>query len=162
MKFMIVYDSFFGNTEQIARAIGDSLGPAEEVGVFKVGNAPGGELSKLDLLVVGSPTRGFRPTPAVADFLKNLPANALQGVRAAAFDTRISPDDIKSGVLRFMVKLGGFAAKPIADGLVKKGATLLMPGEGFFVEDQQGPLKPGELERAATWAKSLIAVPDRQ
>jgi hypothetical protein len=30
-----------------------------------------------------------------------------------------------------------------------------VPGEGFFVNGKEGPLKEGELERAASWAKEL-------
>jgi len=35
------------------------------------------ELTGLELLIVGSPTRGFRPTPAIAEFLKSIPADCL-------------------------------------------------------------------------------------
>jgi len=42
----------------------------------------------------------------------------------AAFDTRISITDIKSSILGFLVKIGGYAAKPIADRLQKKGGDL--------------------------------------
>jgi hypothetical protein len=56
---------------------------------------------------------------------------------------------------RFVVKLFGYAAKPIADRLKKKGGELTIPPEGFLVKGTEGPLKEGELERAADWAKSL-------
>ena len=155
MKVMIVYDSFFGNTEQIARAIAGALGPPEEVGIFKVGELPEESLRGVELLVAGSPTRGFRPSPNMVIFLKQLQASSLQGVKAAAFDTRIAPADITSSILRLLVNVGGYAAKPIADSLVKKGAELAAPPEGFYVKGQEGPLKDGELERAAHWAKDL-------
>jgi hypothetical protein len=53
------------------------------------------------------------------------------------------------------MKMGGYAAPRIARALEKKGGNLAAPPEGFFVEDKEGPLKAGELERAAGWAKEL-------
>jgi hypothetical protein len=58
--------------------------------------------------------------------------------------------------MRFLVKTGGYAAKRIADRLKRAGGNLIAPPEGFYVEDTQGPLKAGELERAAAWARSLL------
>ena len=158
MRALVVYDSVFGNTEQIARAIGSALGSTGDVQVLRVGSVQPGQLAGLDLLVVGSPTRGFRPTPALTSWLKGIPAGSLQGVRVAAFDTRISMDDPKvPGILRFMVKLFGYAAQPIAGRLEKKGGVLAAPPEGFIVTASEGPLREGELERAAAWARQLVA-----
>jgi hypothetical protein len=39
---------------------------------------------------------------------------------------------------------------------VKKGGELVFPPEGFLVKKSEGPLKDGELERAAEWAKGLV------
>jgi flavodoxin len=153
MKAMVIYDSVFGNTEQIARAIGNALGSEEETGILRVGNVKPGQLAGLELLIVGSPTRGFQPTEAMQDFLKSVPKNSLKGVHAAAFDTRIAVDDIDSSIGRFFVKTFGYAAKPIADRLQQKGADLILPPEGFYVKGTEGPLKEGELERAADWAR---------
>jgi flavodoxin I len=49
-----------------------------------------------------------------------------------------------------------YAAGKIADSLKKKGATLMASPEGFFVKGKEGPLKEGELERAAGWAKGIL------
>ncbi len=157
MKALVVYDSVFGNTEQIAQAIGKALGPAEDVRVLRVGDAEPGQLAGLGLLIVGSPTRAFRPTPATTSFLKGIPARGLRGVRVAAFDTRIAMDDQVPGILRFMAGIFGYAAKPIADRLAKKGGELALPPEGFIVNGSEGPLKDGELERAADWASQIEA-----
>jgi hypothetical protein len=56
-----------------------------------------------------------------------------------------------------MVKLFGYAAIPIANRLRKKGGELALPPEGFIVEGTEGPLRRGELERAADWARQLVA-----
>ncbi len=150
-KVLVIYDSVFGNTEKIAQAIAAALGTQ----AMPVSQAEADQLRGLNLLVVGSPTRGFRPTEGIAKLLNGLPKNHLAGARVAAFDTRIDLETIDSKVFRFVVDKGGYAAKTIAKSLEKKGGQLAAPGEGFYVTGEQGPLKDGELERAADWAGRL-------
>jgi flavodoxin len=159
MKAMVVYDSVFGNTGQIGQAIGEALGPPEEVETRQVGDVKPEQLAGLDVLVVGSPTRKFKPTPATTSLLKGIPKNGLDGVKVAAFDTRFTESNIAEGpaILGFFVRMFGYAAKPIADRLVKKGGELVLAPEGFYVGDVEGPLLEGELERAADWAQQIVA-----
>ena len=82
--------------------------------------------------------------------------NGLSGVKVAAFDTRISITDMGPAILRFLAGLFGYAAKPIADRLKRKGGELAVPPEGFIVLGAEGPLKEGELERAADWARQVM------
>jgi flavodoxin len=158
-KALVVYDSFFGNTERIARSIGNALGRSEDVEIIRVGDVRPEQLAGLKLLIVGSPTRAFRPSPAIKKFLKSIPKNSLKGVKVAAFDTRITDEEIDSAVfiLGILVNIFGYAAKPIADRLVKKGGRLIALPEGFYVHGTEGPLKEGELERASNWAKKISA-----
>jgi flavodoxin len=159
MKTLVVYDSFFGNTEQIARSIGSALGRPEDVGILRVVDVRPEQLNGLKLLVVGSPTRAFRPSPSIKKFLKSIPKDSLKGVKVAAFDTRMTEEEIDSAVfiLRILVNIFGYAARPISDRLMKKGGQLIALPEGFFVSGIKGPLKEGELERAAHWAKQILA-----
>ena len=157
-KALVIYDSFFGNTERIARSIGDALGPPEDVGTVRVGNVRPEQLAGLKLLIVGSPTRAFSPSPAIKKFLKSIPKDGLKGVNVAAFDTRMTEEEINSAVfiLRIFVNIFGYAAKSISDRLVKKGGELIAAPEGFFVKGTEGPLQEGELERASEWAKQIL------
>jgi len=145
MKALILYDSVYGNTEKIARAIAEAITPSGEVKVLQAGEANPSELASIDLLIVGSPTHAGRPTPAIKDLLNKVPK--LQGINVAAFDTRIQAK---------LVKVFGYAAGRIAGNLKRKGGTLIASPEGFFVTGGQGPLKEGELERAAAWAKGML------
>ncbi|GAG66716.1 unnamed protein product [marine sediment metagenome] len=156
MKTLIVYDSFFGNTEKIAQAIGNSLSFKENVETLRVSEVKPEQLIGLELIIVGSPTRVFKPTKAIMNFLNKIPLSGLKGVKVAAFDTRISTANVSSRLLNILVKLFGYAAKPIAYKLEKKGGSLIIPPEGFFVKDSKGPLKDGELERAVDWAKIIM------
>ncbi len=150
---LVVFDSYFGNTAKIAEAIGEVLGDAV---VKKPAEITPVDLQACDILVVGSPTRAFRPSPAIITFLKGLDRNALNGVRAAAFDTRFPLDQTDSGFLRLMIKLFGYAAEKINKLLLKAGAELPLEIAGFAVLDTEGPLAEGELERAKTWAKEIL------
>lgn len=143
MKVLVVYDSQYGNTEKIAVAIGDAIPGAR---VLHASEADP-ELESVDLLIVGSPTHGGRPMGAVQTFLRKAPASAIEGINVAAFDTRFA-----SG----FAKIFGYAAVRIANTLKGKGGSLLVDLEGFIVEATKGPLKEGELERAAGWAGEVL------
>jgi len=155
MKALIVYDSVYGNTEKIARAITGAITPSDGVKVLRVGEANPSELESIDLLIVGSPTHGGRPTPAIKEFLNKIPANALKNVGVTSFDTRFSAKDKGVGI-RILVGVLGYAAGRIANTLKGKGGHLAAPPEGFIVEGNEGPLKQGGLERAADWAKGIL------
>lgn len=145
MKAYVVYDSVHGNTEKIAKAIGDAIDG--EVEVLHADKVDSSELKALDLLIVGGPTHAGRPTKPIPALLDKVPGDALQGISVAAFDTRLP---------KRWVKIFGFAAPKIAGKLKKKGGTLVREPEGFFVEDTEGPLMEGELERAVGWAREIV------
>ena len=154
MKALIVYDSRFGNTEKVARAIGEAITPLGEAKVVQVGDANASELSSIDFLIVGSPTHAGGATRSIKEFLRKIPANALKNVQVASFDTRFSAKDKGIGA-RIVLGIFRYAAGRIATILEYKGGYLAMEPEGFIVEESEGPLKKGELERAATWAKEM-------
>jgi len=157
MKALVVYDSIFGNTELVAQAMGRALGAPEGAEAHRVTEVKPEQLKGLELLIVGSPTRAFQPTPATKRFLGSIPARGLGGVKVAAFDTRFNVEDADSAILAFLVSLFGYAAKPIANRLTRKGGELMLAPEGFFVEGTEGPLREGELERAEEWARRIAA-----
>ncbi|HYE83897.1 MAG TPA: flavodoxin domain-containing protein [Clostridia bacterium] len=155
MKALVVYDSIFGNTEKIAGAIGEYLGSQGTTAVVRAADIKTEQLEGINLLIVGSPTRAFKPTKAIVDFLIKIPLNGLKGVYVAAFDTRIDTAEVNNKLLNGFVRIFGYAARPIADKLEKKGGRLVAQPEGFYVKDSEGPLKEGELERAVLWTETV-------
>jgi flavodoxin len=144
MHAMVVYDSMFGNTAQVARAIGAAMGEDHVVEVWsiaEVGTLPQG----LDLLVIGGPTQAHGVTPGLKAFLDGLQPNLVEGVAVAAFDTR----------LRWPALLSGSAARGIAKRLERKGGRLVSTPESFFIKGKEGPLAEGELGRADDWARRV-------
>ena len=148
MRTLIVHDSLHGNTEKIAQAIGSAL--PGEVSVRRPGEAEGmTSVGAGDLLIIGSPTHGGWFTEAIKTWLEQIPAAAVQGTHLAVFDTRTPPT--------ILSRVFGFAAPRLAKSLEKRGGTLLVPPAGFVVKGIKGPLKEGELERAASWAQEITA-----
>ncbi len=56
MRAVVVYESMFGNTHEVAERIASGLAARYEVTVLPVGEAIAQILPDIDLLVVGAPT----------------------------------------------------------------------------------------------------------
>ena len=155
MKTLVVYESAFGNTEKIAYAMGKALEKDDSTAVIRVDEVTPDDLKGMELLIVGCPTQKFQAMPASKAFIRKSPSELLKNLPVAAFDTRIALEDIHSSFLRFLVGTFGYAAKPLANRLRRKGGILITLPEGFYVQDTKGPLKEGELERAQAWAEKV-------
>ena len=143
MKALVVYDSAYGNTRSVAEAIASSLEGLQASSV-PVGDFKPGALAAGDLLVVGSPINGWRPTPKITALLSALGDGSLKGVKAAAFDTRVR------------MFLHGDAAKKITYALKAGGADIIAEPTPFYVKGGEGPLRDGEIEKAGGWARTLL------
>lgn len=151
MNTLVVYDSLYGNTEKIAKAIGSACGAK----VLHASEVKPEHLEGLDALIVGSPTQAFQSSKPMKTFLSSIPQGALKGLKVASFDTRMDVVQVNNRLLTGLAKLFGYAAKPMAAILVGKGGRKPAYVEGFIVSDKEGPLKEGELERAVQWAKQI-------
>lgn len=145
MNTVVIYDSQFGNTERIAKAMASTLRAFGSTQAVRVDASPPVEFAEVDLLLVGCPTQQFRPTPAMRAFLEQLSHATLSHLSVACFDTRV----------RLPWPLNGTAAQKMARQLRGLGIKLLVPPEGFIVKGKQGPLADGEVERATWWAARL-------
>lgn len=141
MKSLVIYDSTFGNTKEIAHAIAEGIG--DGVTIKSVSDATIADFSDIGLLVVGSPVNGFMPTEKTTALLKSLDNGSLRGIRAAAFDTRMN------------LWIHGDAARKISRQLANKGAEIIAKPNPFQVKGKTGPLAEGEIQRAKEWGASL-------
>ncbi|HEY7451794.1 MAG TPA: flavodoxin [Candidatus Limnocylindria bacterium] len=159
MNAIVVYESHWGNTEAVARAIAEGLGPGARA--LNTDEAGRSAVRGVELIVAGAPVIAFRLStewmktqiegdakaprppdvshPLLRSWLEGLPAG--QG-RSAAFETRIwwSPRG---------------AIGDIERRLKRAGYPRLAKGERFLVEGAYGPLKEGELDRARAWGAEL-------
>jgi flavodoxin len=82
MKACVLYISRTGNTKRLAEAISELL----EAPVFDIAAAPDPSVADdFDLLAIGTPVMGMRPTPEVHSFVKRLPE--CTGKKAILFCT---------------------------------------------------------------------------
>jgi len=164
-RALVVYESVFGDTEQIAMAIAEGLATRLPVDVVPARDAPPQVPSDVRLLVVGGPTHAFgMPKEAtregavqqygaeIADTRSGLhewldAAQLAPHLNAAAFDTRMDHP-------KLITKLD-HAARTEEKLLRGLGATLAAPAEHFVVVDAKGPLAQGEEDRARQWGKAL-------
>ncbi|WP_104106152.1 flavodoxin family protein [Nocardioides sp. 616] len=162
MSTLVVYESMWGNTRAIARAVARGLGP--DVPALEVGDAPPTLPAVVDLLVVGGPTHAFsmsrESTRKDAATKGAAPGQEGRGIRewleaqppsdqvaVATFDTRVAK--VRS--------LPGSAAKAAARSVKRHHLGRLIAVESFYVEDLEGPLLEHEIERAEQWGATLSA-----
>ena len=165
MTSLVVFESMYGNTRMVAEAIAEGMGGAEVVAVHAAPDCP----ADLELLVVGGPTHvhgmsttrsrqmaveaiqedgdgrlepGAAREPGLRAWIREMAPGS--GARAAAFDTRAD----KSAWLT------GAASRGIAKRLRRRGYDVI-DVQSFLVEDSEGPLTEGELDRARAWGSQL-------
>ena len=163
MKALVVYESMFGNTEQIANAVAAGLGESVDVQVAEVADAPTDPSPDVALIVAGGPTHAFSMsrentrTDAISkgahegehefglrESMAALPSG--QHIeKMATFDTKI----------KSMRHLPGSAAKSAAKAAHRHGYESLSEAESFYVDDVDGPLLDGEIDRARAWGRQL-------
>ena len=170
MHALVVYESMYGNTREVARAIAEGLREHMDVGVRAVHTVSADTMREMDLVVVGGPTpmhgmassmsrkaaiqaaeedgveldESAREEPGLRKWLTGQEGDRTS---AAAFDTRIEK----------AATLTGAASRGIAKRLRRRGFELIAEPESFFVEDSEGPLAEGEVERARDWGRELAA-----
>ena len=163
MNALVVYESMFGNTEQIARAIADGLSESVEVHVAEVADAPIEPDPDTALIVAGGPTHAFSMsrTRTRTDAINQ---GAREGEREfglrewmAALPSghhteKIATFDTKIGSMRH---LPGSAAKGAAKEAGRHGYESAARAESFYVRDVDGPLLDGEVDRARAWGTQL-------
>lgn len=166
MRALVVYESLWGNTENVARAIAGALA---ERGAVDIRDSDSGQRTTegYELLVVGAPTHAFsmsRPsTRAEAVKSHSAPHRPVQGIRewlgglqrpssntpALVFDTRVDKP-----------RLPGSAAKAARHELHTLGFDTTAMAHTCRVHGYEGPLLDGEMERALAWVSESLAALD--
>ena len=164
MRALVAYESMFGNTERVARAVAAGLRlEGVDTTVVNVCDGHAADLAGVDLLVVGAPTHGFslsRPATrhdavrqggradaesvGMREWLKAL-GDTDRPLLVATFDTRATK-------VRY---LPASASRRSAHALAEHGHRMLAAPMGFLVHDVSGPLESREIDRAIAWARSV-------
>jgi Flavodoxin domain len=170
MRALVVYESMFGSTREIAERIADGLrNEFDQVDVLRVADADVVRVMDADLLVVGGPTHAHglsraqtrhaavtEPEKYRDDAVAVEPGADGIGLRewfdglprmsgaAASFDTRADVPAV----------LSGRAGKSIAQRLRGHGYVLVDRPRSFLVTKEAG-LEPGQADRAQEWGRAL-------
>ncbi|MEQ6900519.1 flavodoxin domain-containing protein [Nocardioides sp. YIM 152588] len=166
MHAVVVYESMFGNTEQIASGIAAGLEAAgATTATVDVGRLEPDDLAGCGLLVVGAPTHAFSLSRASTreDAVRQGadPARAVTGVREwlttvdAAFPRledrpRVAVFDTRAQKVRRLPGSAGRAAR-----VLRACGFTVVDRATFLVLDVKGPLAAGELDRAREWGAAL-------
>ncbi len=160
MKALVVYESLWGNTAAIGRAIADGLGP--EARALSTGEASADAVAAADLIVAGAPVIGFQlPTDDMRKNIAASPGKAPTPPNLSNPSMRQWLESLPKGDALFATfetrlwwSLGG-ATKAIERGLASRGYRKAAKRERFIVKGAYGPLKEGEIERARAWGAEL-------
>lgn len=176
----VVYESMYGNTKTIAEAIAEGVRDADpnaKVAVMAAADASTESPQDTHLLVVGSPTHMLRwpsgrsrqiTQTAVDKATKDgkpqatLEPGATTGPGVREWLQRLPSASERSPAAVFSTCLGspwsGSATRVIGRTLRRRGYVVIAE-ERFVVTGGQGPLRPGERERARAWGAGLVRQP---
>lgn len=156
MKVLVVYDSIFGNTEMVAGNIKTAFEKnGDDVLISQVKGAHKHILQDIDLIVIGSPTRAFKPTKDIVNFIKSLDKDISGKTKFAVFDTRMDVKNIDNKLLTVMVNGFGYANDTMIKLIKKQGGQLIGESRGFIVEESEGPLRESEYMNTKTYVAGI-------
>ena len=170
MRAVVVYESMYGNTHQVAEAIGAGLRSSFEVSVIPVSEAGPAVLTGADLVVVGGPTHVHGMSRA------STRKAAVQAADKPVGGLKVEPDALGPGLREWFGSLGDYPVKAAAfdtrmhgpavfTGRAATGVARLLREHGFhvvaepesFLVTKQDRLEPHEQDRARDWAAKLAA-----
>lgn len=128
----VIFDSEYGNTEKVARALAKGL--HEEgltVDCLNIRDVAPPILNDYDLLAFGAPTQALTVSKRMKDFLTRLAGMDFQHKYGFAFDTKLKSMFAGSG--------GGFVEKKMRS----LGFEIIEPHFSAIVKGKAGPLEEG-------------------
>ncbi len=138
-KAIVIYDSKFGNTEKIARALAEGLKEkGAKVDSIEVGKVDVDKLVEYDFIAIGGPTHIAGMSESIKEFLEKLKTVDLSGKKGFSFDTRI-----QSRFNRFDLNS---AAKRIERKMKKMKIKIVKSRKSAIVDGREGPLEEGAEE----------------
>ncbi len=157
MNILIIYDSYFGNTKQVALDYQAELEKEFFVTVTKVTELVKANISQFDILIFGAPTRAFNISKQMRKVLMNKTFNFADKA-VFVFDTRTDEGQMKKKFLKGLMNRFGYAAEKMEKILKKQNANIIMPYKYYFVEDVEGPLEAKLIEKVKADTKKLTEI----
>lgn len=163
MNALVVYESLWGSTAAVAKAIAEGLGNGTRA--LSTADATPADVAAVDLVVVGCPILGFNlPNDQMLEAVRTNPGTSKRpDVSQPSMDAWLS--ELPRGTARFTTfdtRVGGFihgsAFPKVAARLSELGYRQVHDGAYFQVKGKFGPLREGETDRARSWGASLAGL----
>ena len=152
MKSVIVYDSYFGNTELVAKTIQEIFQQSHDSTLMHISEAYDLDIEAYDLIVIGSPTRYYKPTEPIIELVREVKPYP---VKVAFFDTRMDAEG--HWLLGPIENLLGFAADTMVSVIDSGEASMDIEPLGVYVKTTKGPVGKRSLKEIQAWANLLLA-----
>lgn len=142
---LVVYDTTFGNTKQLAEVIAAGIESAGDITctVKHYKKLNGCDISSFDAFLFGGPIHATRATRGIKGAIKKAAKKGLDGKLVSTFDTHMG--QVGGGVRNMESLLTKVAP----------GAHLITPGFSCRVEGFRGPLSEVELPQAREFGKAF-------
>lgn len=176
-RALVVFESMYGDTRQVAEAVAKGLRTMVEADVVGTADATPERVAQASVVVVGGPTHvhgmvSARSQKMTVDSEHDKAAAHDPANPAHELDETATGETVRHWLEQLArtsdglaaafdtradraALLTGSAARGIAKRLRHHGYELIADPTSFFVETSTGPLAPGELERAEAWGGEL-------
>ena len=159
MKAIVVYESLWGNTAAIARAIAEGIGP--EARALSTAEATEAEIAGADLIVAGAPVHAFslpseQSRKNAGGGNGKTPAPDLSHPAMRSWLAGLAPGKGLSAAFETAFKWSpSGATSRIGQALQRAGYRPVSKAHRFLIAGGSGPLRDGEVENAKAWGAEL-------
>jgi len=157
MKGLVLYRSHYGNTKKVAEAAAAQLGALGHEAVVQDLRRTLPDLTGIDFILLGAPTRMAKVTRKALRVLKRLRKRGFAQKPIAVFDTYgpvpEKPEELEKA--RKWIYPG--AAGIMHEAAKKLGLAVTAKTLRCEVKGMKGPLADDELEKAAAFVKEFIS-----
>jgi NAD(P)H dehydrogenase (quinone) len=145
-KVIVVYESKYGNTKQVAETIVEGMNEIERIETVlkEPKHVEPPEVLDYDVILIGSPNHIGGPTRGIKKFIDKLGKIGLEGKLGAVFDTYMGGDFNK-------------AVRKMEKRINEKvsGLKLIASGLSIKVDGFKGPIAEGELPKCRDLGRKI-------
>jgi len=157
MKALVLFRSYYGNTKHVAEVIDQQIRATDHESIVQDLRQKLPDLSDVDFIIIGAPTRMARVNRKALGVLKKLRKQGFAGKPIAVFDTYgpvpTKPEELEKSKKWLYPGAAGILQRVANEqGLNVHEKTLRCEVKGL-----KGPLADGEQAKAASFAKEFLS-----
>ncbi len=156
MKALVLFKSYYGNTKKVAEVIAQQISALDHESTVQDLRQKLPDLSTVDFIIIGAPTRMARVNRKALGVLKQLRKKGFAGKPIAVFDT-YGPVPTKPEEMEKSRKWLYPGAVSIMQRVAKdQGLNVYEKTLRCEVKGLKGPLADGEQAKAASFTKEFM------